>query len=92
MKLGLKLVSVRKPIGIFTWHEDDIAKRLGPHGENALTDVNRKTLHMRLAKLWFRLRHILEGGLLRPWSIEFSLFRSEGQPARITLPWPRVGL
>jgi hypothetical protein len=29
MKLGLKLVSVRNPIGIFTWHEDDIAKRIG---------------------------------------------------------------
>ena len=92
MKLGLKLVSVRKPIGIFTWHEDDIAKRLGPHGENALDDVNRKTLHLRLAKLWFRWRHILEGGLLRPWSIEFSLLRNEGQPTRITLRRPRVGL
>ena len=92
MKLGLKLISVRKPIGIFTWHQDDIAKRLGPHGENALADVNRKTLHLRLAKLWFRWRHILEGGLLRPRSIEFSLLRNEGQPARIKLRWPRVGL
>jgi glycosyltransferase involved in cell wall biosynthesis len=92
MKLGLKLVSVRKPIGIFTWHQDDIAKRLGSHGENALADVNRKTLYLRLAKLWFRWRHIVEGGLLRPWSIEFSLLRNEDKPTRITLRWPRVGL
>ena len=63
MKLGLKLVSVRRPIGIFTWHHDDIAKRLGSHGENALVDVDRKSLRMRWAKLSFRLRHVLGGGL-----------------------------
>jgi hypothetical protein len=33
----------------------NIAKRLGSHGENALADVNRKTLRIRLAKFWFRL-------------------------------------
>jgi len=44
----------------FIWHQDDIAKRIGSHGENALVDVDRKSLWMRLAKLWFRLRHLLE--------------------------------
>ena len=73
MKLGLKLVSVRKPIGIFTWHEDDIAKRIGPHGENALADIDRKTMRMRTAKLWFRLRHLLEGGLIPPGRIRFEM-------------------
>ena len=92
MQLGLKLVSVRKPIGIFTWHEDDIAKRLGTHGENALADVNRKTLRMRIAKLRFRLRHILEGGLLCPWSLAFLLMRKEGVTTQIHKRWPRLGL
>ena len=92
MKLGLKLVSVRKPIGIFTWHEDDIAKRLGSHGENALADVNRKTLRTRLAKLRFRLRHFLEGGLLGPCSLEFLLMGMEGVTTQVHKRWPRLGL
>jgi glycosyltransferase involved in cell wall biosynthesis len=66
MKLGLNLISIRKPIGIFTWHQDDIAKRLGSHGENSLADVNRKSLLMKLAKLLFRFRHLCFGGTLRP--------------------------
>ena len=74
MKLGLKLVSVRKPIGLFTWHQDDIAKRLGPHHENALADVNRKSPRMRLAKIRFRIRHLLEGGLWRPAQLAYALW------------------
>ena len=74
MKLGLKLISVRKPIGLFPWHQDDIAKRLGSHGENALADVNRKSLSMRKAKLRFRIHHLLEGGLMRPKSMDWKCF------------------
>ena len=74
MKLGLKLVSVRNPIGIFTWHEDDIAKRIGPHGENALADVNRKSIRIRLAKIRFRMRHLIEGGLCRPAQLDYELW------------------
>jgi glycosyltransferase involved in cell wall biosynthesis len=74
MKLGLKLVSVRKPIGLFPWHQDDIAKRLGPHKENALADVNRSSLPMRKAKLRFRIHHVLEGGLMRPKSMDWECF------------------
>jgi hypothetical protein len=74
MRLSLNLVAIRKPIGIFTWHQDDIAKRLGSHGENALADVNRKSLPMRLAKLRFRIHHLLEGGLMRPKSMDWDCF------------------
>ena len=92
MKPGLKLVSVRKPIGIFTWHQDDIAKRLGPHGENALADVDRKILRMRVAKLWFRLKNLLQGGLIRPAKLEFEFF-CKGSPARTQcILFPRLGL
>ena len=89
MRLGLKLVSVRKPIGIFTWHGDDIAKRLGPHKENALADVNRKTLRMRLAKLFFRLRKLASGACCRPFALRFSLETKNGQEIK-TLRWPRL--
>lgn len=91
MKLGLKLVSVRQPIGIFTWHEDDIAKRLGSHGENALSEVNRKTPRMRLAKLWFRLKHILEGGLLSPPELCWEQIGSDGGVKRARLKSPPLG-
>ena len=89
MRLGLTLVSVRKPIGIFTWHEDDIAKRLGPHKENALADINRKTLRMRLAKLWFRLRKLASGGCWRPLTLRFSLETKNGKEPK-THRWPHL--
>jgi hypothetical protein len=92
MKLGLKLVSVRKPIGIFTWHQDDIAKRLGSHGENALANVDRKTLRMRAAKAWFRIKHILEGGLIPPCKLRFELFSDESPSKTQLVSFPRLGL
>lgn len=92
MKLGLKLVSVRRPIGIFTWHEDDIAKRLGSPGENALADVNRKTLPMRTAKLWFRMKHLVEGGLIPPLKLRFELFTAGAAAETRFVSFPRLGL
>jgi len=92
MKLGLRLVSVRKPIGIFTWHQDDIAKRLGSHGENALADMYRKSLRMQFAKLRFRLRHLLQGGLIRPLRLNYELTRADGQREKKSVLFARLGL
>jgi hypothetical protein len=92
MKLGLSLVSIRKPIGIFTWHQDDIAKRLGSHSENALRDVNRKALRLRAAKAWFRIKHILEGGLIPPCKLRFELFTDESLSKTQLFSFPRLGL
>jgi len=92
IKLGLNLVSIRKPIGIFTWHQDDIAKRLGSHGENALADVNRKTLRMRVAKLSFRLKHLLKGGLIPPCKLRFELFTDKSPVKPQLVSFPRLGL
>jgi glycosyltransferase involved in cell wall biosynthesis len=92
MNLGLNLVSIRKPIGIFTWHHDDIAKRLGSHGENALANVDRKTLRMRVAKLWFRLKHVLNGGLVTPSRIYFEFFKTKSPAETKLVSFPRLGL
>jgi hypothetical protein len=92
MRLGLKLVSVRKPIGIFTWHEDDIAKRLGPHQENALADVNRKTLLMRTAKLFFRARKLVSGGCFPPCGLSYEITTDQQTGVKHTIPLPRLGL
>jgi glycosyltransferase involved in cell wall biosynthesis len=92
MKLGLNLVSIRRPIGIFTWHQDDIAKRLGSHGENALADVKRKTLEMRIAKLFFRLRKLAWGGCLPPSSLSYEITTDQQTGIRRSIPLPRLGL
>jgi glycosyltransferase involved in cell wall biosynthesis len=92
MKLGLNLVAIRKPIGIFTWHQDDIAKRLGSHGENALSDVPRKAIRLRAAKAWFRLKHILVGGLIPPCKLRFDLFTDESVSKTQIVSFPRLGL
>jgi glycosyltransferase involved in cell wall biosynthesis len=92
MKLGLKLVSVRRPIGIFTWHQDDIAKRIGPHQENALADVDRKSLPMRFTKLFFRLRHLLRFGTLRPFRLEWEIFGFSTGKANSKLFFPKLHL
>ena len=86
MKLGLKLVSVRQPIGLFTWHGDDIAKRLGSHSENALADVNRKSLFMRLTKLLFRFRHLCAGGTLPPRVLQYEIIPSSECPELLHQP------
>ena len=92
MKIGLNLVSIRKPIGIFTWHQDDIAKRLGSHGEDALCDVNRRTLSMRTAKLWFRLKHALEAGLIPPPWLKYDWIHPSGQVCTTKKILPKLGL
>jgi hypothetical protein len=91
MKLGLKLISVRKPIGLFPWHQDDIAKRLGSHGENALTDVHRKTLRMRVAKLSFRLRKLALGGCLPPLQLSYEIMTDQKTEAKRSIVLPRLG-
>jgi hypothetical protein len=60
----------------------NIAKRLGSHGENALADVDRKTPQMRLAKIWFYLRHGLRGGARHPLRVLFMLQTLAGRETR----------
>ena len=91
MKLGLKLVSIRMPIGLFAWHQDDIAKRLGSHTENALSGVNRKTFRMRIAKLIFRLRKLVLGGCLPPLRLSYEIMTDQKTRARRSIVLPRLG-
>jgi glycosyltransferase involved in cell wall biosynthesis len=92
IKLGLNLASIRKPIGLFTWHGDDIAKRIGPHNENALADVNRKTVRMRIAKLFFRLRKLASGGCLSPFSFSYEITTDQQTGVKRSNIFPRLGL
>ena len=92
MKRGLNLVSIRKPIGLFTWHQDDIAKRLGPHKEKALADINRKTLRMRAAKLFFRLRKLAAGGCIPPPRLSYEITTEQQTGIRRSEKFPRLGI
>lgn len=92
MKRGLNLVSIRKPIGIFTWHEDDIAKRIGPHGENALADIDRKTVRMRAAKLLFRLKKLVSGGCFRPFRSYYEMITLSKTVVKRSRIFPQLGL
>jgi hypothetical protein len=92
IKLGLNLVSIHKPIGLFTWHGDDIAKRIGPHNENALADVNRKTVRMRAAKLFFRLRKLASGACLSPFSLSYEITTDQQTGVKRSINFPCLGL
>jgi len=92
MKLGLKLISVRKTIRLFIWPKDGIAKRLGSHGKNALTDVNRKSLRIRTTKLTFRLKYLLEGGLIRPFLLLHELVTLGMLAHAHTVCFPPLGI
>ena len=70
---------------------EDIAKRLGSHGENALTDVSRKTLRMRIAKLLFRLRKLVLGGCLPPLQLSYEITTDQKTRARRSIAFPRLG-
>jgi len=69
-----------------------VAKRLGSHGENALADVNRKTLRMRIAKLFFRLRKLALGGCLPPLQLSYEIKTDQKTVAERSIVLPRLGL
>ncbi len=69
-----------------------VAKRLGSHGENALAAVDRKMLRIRVAKLSFRFKHLLKGGLIPPCKLRFDLFTDECLSKTQLVSFPRLGL
>ena len=69
-----------------------VAKRLGPHGENALPDVTRKALRLRIAKLLFRLRKLALGGCLPPLQLSYEIMNDQKIRARRSIVLPRLGL
>jgi hypothetical protein len=68
-----------------------VAKRLGSHGENALADVNRKTIRMRIAKLFSRLRRLYLGGCLPPLRLSYEIMTDQKTEAKRSIVFPRLG-
>jgi glycosyltransferase involved in cell wall biosynthesis len=90
-RLGWKLISQRKPIGIFTWHPNQLAPRhIGGKRENPTPDVNRKSLKIKMAKLAFRLRGLCLGALISPPVIYYEVMTSSGFAELHRRAWPRL--
>lgn len=74
MKAGIKIGLVKEPIGIFTWHSNNISNTSGKtSGENALTDINRASLKLKWAKHMYRFKKWLAGGY-RSDPVEYEYF------------------
>ena len=75
MERGLTLASVRKPIGIFTWHSNNLSSTEGlDSAEDALADIDKASSRLRWAKHHYRLRKFLQGGYAKK-PIDYEQFR-----------------
>ena len=90
---GWRLVPQTLPIGIFTWHPDQLAPRhIGGKRENPTPDVNRKSLPIKLAKLRYRLRNLLNGALLPPAHLAYQVMLPGGRTERREIPRPALNM
>jgi len=88
---GWRLLPQRDPIGIFTWHPDQLAPRhIGGKRENPTPDVNRKSLPIRMAKLAYRLRGLLRGATIPPATLYYEVMTPSGFAELRREPWPRL--
>lgn len=90
MARGISLAAVRRPIGIFTWHGEDLGRRLGEHGEAALKDVDRRGMQIRLAKWVFRWRKFFRGGFFPPPSLYYEIMMPNGYAEIRRISWPAL--
>jgi len=54
--------------------------------------VNRKTLQMRIAKLFFRVRKLAMGGCLPPLSLSYEITTDQQTGVKRSITFPRLGL
>jgi len=90
-RAGWSLLSLRDPIGIFTWHPEQLAPRhIGGKRENPTADVNRKSLPMKMAKLAYRLRGLLHGAPVPPATLYYEVMTPSGFAELRRESWPRL--
>lgn len=65
MELGLRLAVQREPIGLFTWHGDNLSSTQGHLEESAIADIDRNSPEIRVAKRLYRIRKLMLGGYFR---------------------------
>ncbi len=77
MERGLEIRVERQPIGIFIWHGDNLSSKGFNSMENALADIDVKSLLMRLVKHWYRFRKLCLGGYCRV-NLRYEIFGDVG--------------
>jgi len=88
---GWKLGSVRRPIGIFVWHSDQLAPRhIGGKRENPTPDVNRNSFSVKFAKLLYRFRNLINGSTISPRILYYETMTFSGFAELRRQPWPRL--
>jgi hypothetical protein len=88
---GWILASQREPIGIFTWHPEQLAPRhIGGKRENPTPDVNRKSFTIKLAKLLYRLRSLMNGSTFPPPTLCFETITFSGFTESHRIHRPRI--
>ncbi|MEO0794909.1 MAG: glycosyltransferase [Verrucomicrobiota bacterium] len=73
MELGVSLVAIGEPIGIFTWHGDNLSSTEGKtSGEDASKEVMVSKSRLNWAKRLYRLRKLIAGGY-RPDPVDYEM-------------------
>jgi len=74
LKLGARFECVSQPVGIFTWHGENLSCGDHPGEPELLSREDKKSTRIKLAKLVYRGRKLLAGGYART-PIEFEIIR-----------------
>jgi len=88
MERGLNIQVEREPVGIFIWHGDNLSSKGLESTENALADIDGKSLRMCLVKRWYRFRKFCLGGYCRI-KLRYEVIREVG-PEKVVLFFPRL--
>lgn len=89
MELGMSLEVVRKPIGIFTWHGENLSSTVGKtSSENASDGVTIPRSKLRRAKRLYRLRKLLAGGYAAK-PVQYEIIDS-GKARTVFIAKPRL--
>jgi glycosyltransferase involved in cell wall biosynthesis len=92
-KKGWGLTVSRLPIGLFVWHQDQLAPRhIGGKRENPNPDVNRKSFSIKFAKLLYRFRNLINGSTISPRILYYETMTFSGFAELRRQAWPRLKL
>ncbi|HCJ11781.1 MAG TPA: hypothetical protein DHV51_01620 [Opitutae bacterium] len=92
MERGLSIVSSRTPIGIFTWHRENLSssQKEAFARENVLADIDKKSLRIKWIKHVYRIKKLFMGAYIRK-PLSYSYFQ-DGVLLDKHIPKPRLKL
>lgn len=89
MEAGMQIVGVREPVGLFVWHAENLSSTIGKDDpQRVLGDQNLKSVRLKSAKLFYRLKKVLQGGYCRS-PVSYEIFK-EGQLKQESITRPAL--